>query len=78
MTTNKIPEYISPYRINELITDIYFIKMEINSNYKTYSAVEIHDMAEERLNKKKELRRLMTLRDRKNKILKIQEKYEKQ
>jgi len=47
------------------------MKMEINSNYKTYSAVEIHDLAEERLNKKKELRRLEKLRDRKNKILKL-------
>ena len=58
-------------RIQELITDIYFMKMEINSNYKTYSATEIQDMTEVRLNKKMELYRLQKLRDRKNKVLKI-------
>jgi hypothetical protein len=71
---NKIPEYIPENQIQRLISDIYYMKMEINSNYKTYSAVEIHDLAEERLNKKKELRRLEKLRDRKNKILKLKSK----
>ena len=74
MTTNKIPEYISPYRINELITDIYFLKMEINAPSKKYSAMEVYDMTEERLNKKMELYRLQKMRDRKNKILKIKSK----
>lgn len=67
----KNEELIPSNRIQELITDIYFMKMEINSNYKTYSATEIQDMTEVRLKKKMELYRLQKLRDRKNKVLKI-------
>ena len=72
--TNKIPEYISPYRINELITDIYYLKIEINSNYKNLSPQEIQKLNDERNDKKKELYRLRRMRDRKNKILKIKGK----
>ena len=72
--TSNIPEHIPSNQIQRLITDIYFLKIEMNSSYKKYSNVQIHDMAEERLNKKKELYRLMALRERKNKILKIKSK----
>jgi len=62
------------YDIERLKSELLFMKIEINSNYKTMSASQIQDLVEERLNKKKELHRLILLNERKNKILKIKSK----
>ena len=72
--TNKIPEYIPEHQIERLISDIYYLKMEVNANYKDFSSQEIQRIIDLRLEKKKELYRLQKLKDRKNKILKIRSK----
>ena len=69
-----IKDYVPVHRVEELITDIYYLKMELEQPLKKYSNVEIHDMAEMRMDKRKELDRLLKLKDRKKKIDKIKSK----
>jgi hypothetical protein len=67
-------EYIVSNRIQELISNIYFLKIEINSNFQNLSTQQIQEISDQRIEMKKELYRLQKLRDRKNKILKIRSK----
>jgi hypothetical protein len=64
-------EYIPSNRIQELITNIYCLKIEINSNYGNLSVQQLQEMYEQRIEMKMELYRLQKIRDRKNKIMKI-------
>ncbi len=62
------------YDIERLKSELLYMKIEINSNFRTMSVAQIYDIVEERLNKKRELHRLIILNERKNKILKIKSK----
>lgn len=61
-------------KIQELTTDIYRIKMEINFNHRDLSAQTVQKLTDERMDMKKELRRLMKVKDRRAKITKIRQK----
>lgn len=62
------------YDIKRLKSQLLFMKIEINSNFRNMSASQIYHMTEKRLNMKEELRRLLKLKERKDKIRKLKSK----